>query len=152
MQRNMFICSVIEQCREKADCCPHKKPHIKGESCVPRQCRYAPDAETIDCDLYDPAHPRAPIIEPAKPARTVEEVMREEQENQLLKDVKEKEETGEFVPLDKAAEEIGIDYKPGEYTAVAKDAGEVEVPAKASEKTATARKGGKQGGKKRGGS
>ncbi len=108
IKRPLFICSVIEKCREKVDCCAHKIPHIKDERCVPRQCRYAPGVENVDCDQVDPEHPRVPIPEPIE-TRTVEEVMREkEQEEKLLKDVKEKEEAGEFVTLDEAAKELGI--------------------------------------------
>jgi len=76
-KRPLFICSAIEKCQEKVNCCAHKLPHIKDERCVPRECRYAPGAGSIDCDPYDPEHPRVPIPEPVAPAKTVEQVMRE---------------------------------------------------------------------------
>lgn len=76
-QRPQFICSAIEMCQETVNCCPHKQPHIKDERCVPRECRYAPCAENIDCDPYDPAHPRAPVPVSAAPAKTVEQNMKE---------------------------------------------------------------------------
>ena len=107
LARQMFICSAIKQCRELVNCCPHKQPHIKDERCVPRECRYAPGVENIDCDQYDPENPRAPVPVPVEPVKTVEQKMKET-EDPLLKDVKEKEETGEFVPLDEAAKELGI--------------------------------------------
>jgi len=75
--RQLFICSAIEKCRETANCCPHKTPHIKDERCVPRECRYAPGVENIDCDPFDPAQPRAPVPVPVAPAKTVEQKMKE---------------------------------------------------------------------------
>lgn len=75
--RQLFICSAIEKCRETVNCCPHKIPHIKDERCVPRECRYAPGAENIDCDPFDPAHPRAPVKAPVAPVKTVEQKMKE---------------------------------------------------------------------------
>jgi hypothetical protein len=75
--RQLFICSAIEKCRETVNCCPHKIPHIKDERCVPRECRYAPGAENIDCDPFDPAHPRAPVKAPVAPVKTVEQEMKE---------------------------------------------------------------------------
>ena len=75
-KRQTFICSAIEQCRETVNCCAHKTAHIKDERCVPRECRYAPGAGNIDCDLHDPEHPRVPIPEPVE-TRTVEQVMKE---------------------------------------------------------------------------
>lgn len=77
IQRQHFICSAIEKCKETVNCCQHKKPHIKDEACVPRVCRYVPDVERVDCDPYDPANPRAPIILPPEPVKTVEQVMKE---------------------------------------------------------------------------
>jgi len=107
-KRQTFICSAIEQCRETVNCCAHKTAHIKDERCVPRECRYALSAGNIDCDAYDPENPRAPVPEVVE-TRTVEQVMKaKEQEEKFLKDVKEKEETGEFVTLDEAAKELGI--------------------------------------------
>ena len=79
LKRQQFICSAIEQCKEIVNCCAHKQPHIKDERCVPRECRYAPKVENIDCDLYDPEHPRAPIPEPVAPVKTVAEVMQEKE-------------------------------------------------------------------------
>jgi hypothetical protein len=75
--RQQFICSAIEQCTEKANCCAHKTPHIKDERCVPKECRYAPAGVNVDCDPYDPENPRAPIPVPVAPVKTVEQVMRE---------------------------------------------------------------------------
>ena len=65
-QRQLFICSAIEQCKETVNCCPHKQPHIKDERCVPRECRYAPGVENIDCVRYPP-------VTPAVPAKAVEQ-------------------------------------------------------------------------------
>jgi len=67
-QRQLFICSAIEQCKETVNCCPHKAPHIKDERCVPRECRYAPGAE-IDCVKYPvetapSSSPQKPVIPP----------------------------------------------------------------------------------------
>jgi hypothetical protein len=76
-QRQLFICSAIEKCQETVNCCPHKQPHIKDERCVPRECRYAPGISNIDCDSYDPAHPRAPVPVPVAPIKTVEQKMNE---------------------------------------------------------------------------
>jgi hypothetical protein len=76
LHRQLFICSAIEKCQEKVNCCAHKIPHIKDERCVPRECRYAPGAE-IDCDRYDPEKPRVPGPVPVVPAKTVEQTMRE---------------------------------------------------------------------------
>lgn len=53
-KRPLFICSAIETCKETANCCAHKKPHIKDERCVLRECRHAPGIENIDCVPYDP--------------------------------------------------------------------------------------------------
>jgi hypothetical protein len=78
IKRPLFICSEIEKCREKVDCCAHKIPHIKDERCVPRECRYALGAGSIDCDLHDPEHPRVPIPEPIE-TRTVEQMMKEKE-------------------------------------------------------------------------
>jgi hypothetical protein len=56
LARKLFICSAIEKCQEKTNCCPHKQPHIKDERCVPRECRYATvGIERIDCVPYEPA-------------------------------------------------------------------------------------------------
>ena len=77
-QRQLFICSAIEKCQETVNCCPHKQPHIKDERCVPRECRYAPGVESIDCDLYDSENPRAPVPEPII-TKTVEQVMKEKE-------------------------------------------------------------------------
>ena len=76
-KRQQFICSAIEQCKEKAQCCFHKTPHIKDERCVPKQCRYAPGISNVDCDPFDPANPRVPIPAPVAPVKTVEQVMKE---------------------------------------------------------------------------
>ena len=76
-KRQQFICSAIEQCQEKVNCCFHKTPHIKDERCVPKQCRYAPGISNVDCDPFDPANPRVPIPAPVAPVKTVEQVMRE---------------------------------------------------------------------------
>jgi hypothetical protein len=76
-QRQHFICSAIEQCRETSNCCPHKTPHIKDERCVPRECRYAPGADSIDCDPFDPENPRAPVPAKAQTVKTVEQRMKE---------------------------------------------------------------------------
>ena len=78
LARQHFICSAIEQCQEKVNCCPHKTPHIKDERCVPRECRYAPGISNIDCDPFDPAHPRAPVPVPVAPIKTVEQKMKEQ--------------------------------------------------------------------------
>ena len=80
LARQMFICSAIKQCRELVNCCPHKQPHIKDERCVPRECRYAPGVDNIDCDQYDPANPRAPVPVPVEPVKTVEQKPKEDQE------------------------------------------------------------------------
>jgi len=77
LARKLFICSAIEKCQETVNCCPHKKPHIKDERCVPRECRYAPDVESIDCDPYDPEHPRVPGQEPVAQVKTVEQTLKE---------------------------------------------------------------------------
>ena len=76
-KRQQFICSAIEQCKEKAQCCFHKTPHIKDERCVPNQCRHAPGISNVDCDPFDPANPRVPIPAPVAPVKTVEQVMKE---------------------------------------------------------------------------
>jgi len=75
--RQQFICSAIEQCTEKVNCCAHKTPHIKDERCVPKECRYAPAGVNVDCDPYDPENPRVPIPAPVAPVKTVEQVMKE---------------------------------------------------------------------------
>jgi hypothetical protein len=49
MQRQQFICEAIETCTEKAQCCPHKQPHIKDERCIPKVCRFGPKDKEIDC-------------------------------------------------------------------------------------------------------
>jgi hypothetical protein len=50
----MFICSAITVCQEKANCCPHRTPHIKDERCIPKECRYVPKASNpVDCVPYD---------------------------------------------------------------------------------------------------
>ena len=79
-QRPLFICSAIEKCRETVNCCPHKKPHLKDERCVPRECRYAPSFESVDCVSYDPANPNVPIPEPVVPIKMVEQRVKEEPE------------------------------------------------------------------------
>jgi hypothetical protein len=76
-KRQTFICSAIEKCQEKVNCCAHKTPHIKDERCVPRECRYALDAGKIDCDPFDPENPRAPVPIPTVPVKTVEQVLKE---------------------------------------------------------------------------
>ena len=76
LKRQLFICSEIEQCQEKTNCCAHKTPHIKDERCIPRECRYAPGAENVDCDPVDPENPRTPIPVPVAPAKTVENVLK----------------------------------------------------------------------------
>ena len=76
-KRQQFICSAIEQCQEKVNCCFHKTPHIKDERCVPKQCRYAPAGVNVDCDPFDPENPRVPIPVPVAPVKTVELVMKE---------------------------------------------------------------------------
>jgi hypothetical protein len=78
IKRKQFICSVIEKCREKVNCCAHKIPHIKDERCIPRECRYAPMGEIVDCDPYDPENPRAPISARVAPVKTVEQRMKEQ--------------------------------------------------------------------------
>ena len=75
--RPLFICSAIEQCTEKVNCCSHKQPHIKDERCVPKECRYAPAGVNVDCDPFDPENPRVPIPAPVAPVKTVEQVMKE---------------------------------------------------------------------------
>lgn len=77
IKRPMFICSAIEHCKETANCCPHKQAHIKDERCVPRECRYAPGVDNIDCVPYDPETPRVPVPVPPAPVKTVEQTMRE---------------------------------------------------------------------------
>ena len=91
-KRQLFICSAIEQCRETVNCCPHKQPHIKDERCIPRECRYAPGVEVVDCDPVDPEHPRAPVpqpvvtktVEETLKAKIVEEAMKPEESEILL--------------------------------------------------------------------
>lgn len=102
-KRQMFICSAIEKCRETVNCCPHKQPHIKDERCVPRECRYAPGVGNIDCDLYDPENPRAPVPEPVI-TKTVEQAMKEN----IVFTMNEGKETVEFVTLDEVAKEQDI--------------------------------------------
>jgi hypothetical protein len=57
--RKLFICSAIDQCKETVNCCAHKQPHVKTEACIPRECRYAPGSEDVDCVPY-------PIEKPAE--------------------------------------------------------------------------------------
>jgi hypothetical protein len=118
--RQLFICSAIKDCQEKVNCCPHKLPHIKDERCVPRECRYALGAEDIDCIKYDPDNPAVPVPAKVAPAKTVEETLKakiveqkvtvtvDEATPELLAVLEKIEETGEFVPLDQAAKELGI--------------------------------------------
>lgn len=49
MDRQKFICNHVQDCKETASCCPHKIPHIKDERCVPKECRYGPVGEKVDC-------------------------------------------------------------------------------------------------------
>jgi hypothetical protein len=70
MQRQLFICEAIKDCKETSECCPHKIPHIKDERCVPKECRFGPVGKAVDCVLFDPAKP----AEEQKPKEvTVEE-------------------------------------------------------------------------------
>lgn len=69
--RKLFICSAIAQCQETVNCCAHKQPHIKDERCIPRECRYAPAAENIDCVLYEKEKPVVPVTEPVVPVKQV---------------------------------------------------------------------------------
>lgn len=79
LARPLFICSAIEQCRETANCCAHKQPHIKDERCVPRECRYAPNAESVDCVPYPLEKPVAPVkYEPAIVTSTTMELIKNE--------------------------------------------------------------------------
>ena len=58
MQRALFICEAVSECKETSNCCPHKIPHIKDERCVPKECRFGPAGKVVDCVLYDPAKPQ----------------------------------------------------------------------------------------------
>ena len=67
IRRPLFICSGIAVCKETANCCPHKMPHIKDERCIPRECRYGPAGQSVDCIPYNPeAQVQKVIIPPAK--------------------------------------------------------------------------------------
>lgn len=142
-QRQHFICSAIEQCRETTNCCVHKTPHIKDERCVPRECRYAPGADSIDCDPFDPANPRAPVPVKTPPAKTVEQRMKEiVGEQPVQKAIEEEsakvEQDAKGLGLDvtlvdepeKAAQELGI--KEAVKKAQKKGPGKKKVPEKQS--------------------
>jgi hypothetical protein len=57
MQRQLFICEAIKDCKETSECCPHKIPHIKDERCVPKECRFGPAGKAVDCVLFNTAKP-----------------------------------------------------------------------------------------------
>ena len=59
IRRPLFICSAIAVCKETSCCCPHKMPHIKDERCIPKECRYAPAGQSVDCVPYP--MPQAPV-------------------------------------------------------------------------------------------
>lgn len=120
-QRPQFICSAIEMCQETAQCCPHKQPHIKDERCVPRECRYALGAESIDCVPYVPEKPNVPVSQPVEP---VTETVLEQK------------------PL---PSQRPIEYKEGPKTEVAKDAGKAIVPQEETIKEAVKKKAQKKG-------
>jgi len=143
--RQLFICSAIEKCRETANCCHHKIPHIKDERCVPRECRYAAGAENIDCDQYDPAHPRAQVPVPVAPVKTVEQKMKETVPKKILEDAMKKgmEEATEIIERD-LAKETGQTSTEQE----AKEQGIKEAVKKASQKQPKATK--KTQGRKKG--
>ena len=86
-QRQLFICSAIEQCKETVNCCPHKQPHIKDDRCVPRECRYAPGVENIDCVRYPLVTPAVPAAD--APVTAVEQHIKEENEAEKAKIQKE---------------------------------------------------------------
>jgi hypothetical protein len=77
MQRKIFVCEKIEQCTEQANCCPHKQPHIKDERCIPKECRFGPKGEEVDCVPFDPEKPKvqvpAPVPVPA--VKTVADIV-----------------------------------------------------------------------------
>lgn len=103
LHRTLFICNAIENCKEIANCCVHKAPHIKDERCIPRECRFAPGVESIDCDPYDPENPRAPVPQKVV-TRTVEQFMKETSE----KDVKLREDL--MREKEQEPEHLGCDY------------------------------------------
>ena len=58
MQRQLFICEAVSECKETSNCCPHKIPHIKDERCVTKECRFGPAGKAVDCVLFDPSKPQ----------------------------------------------------------------------------------------------
>jgi hypothetical protein len=74
MQRPLFICEAIKDCKEKSNCCPHKTPHIKDERCVPKVCRYGPANKEIDCVSVDKKQEpvEKPVETPLEPIKETE--------------------------------------------------------------------------------
>jgi len=68
IRRPLFICSAIAVCKETSCCCPHKMPHIKDERCIPKECRYDPAGQSVDCVLHDPeAQVQKAVTPPVRP-------------------------------------------------------------------------------------
>ena len=113
-QRPQFICSAIEQCKETVNCCLHKQPHIKDERCVPRECRYAPGVENIDCVRY-------PQVTPTVPDNPVEQKIKEKneaEEAKIQKEVPELEEPAQEQDIKDAVKKQAVSAKsPGKKKA-----------------------------------
>ena len=73
--RPLFICEALETCTETANCCVHKKPHIKDERCIPKMCRFGPADREVDCvkveDKKAETYEIAAVPEPVKVSETV---------------------------------------------------------------------------------
>jgi hypothetical protein len=103
-KRPTFICSAITVCQEKANCCPHRIPHIKDERCIPKQCRYVPVASNpVDCVPYD-----AQAILAAAEAKLEAQKEAAKPADKIVEDMQKNEDTGTFFTLEEAGKELGI--------------------------------------------
>jgi hypothetical protein len=112
MQRQLFICEAIKDCKETSECCPHKQPHIKDERCVPKECRFGPADKDIDCVLFDPSKPqeKKPVEVPV--TKTVATPKGEEEVTLVYEPPVKKEEVPEDKP-EPAQRPVTLRKKPG---------------------------------------
>ena len=114
MQRQLFICEAIKDCKETSECCPHKIPHIKDERCVPKECRFGPVGKAVDCVLFNPAKPAGEQKPAEVPVTKTVATPRGEEEVTLVYEPPAKtEEMPEEKPAEPAQRPVTLRKKPG---------------------------------------